>query len=112
MSKRMWLALAVVLVSLTGPDRLVAQASLKTIIVQYDFSEQAAPAGQLAMEVRYLTYGTTTARGSVRIVIVGTDTAAQIRTKILDAVVADVLAAHKVTITKPDILLPTYGQGS
>jgi hypothetical protein len=93
-------------------DGAQAQGSLKAIIVAYEFSEDVLPAGQLRIEIQYFTYGTVTSRGTALATLLGTDSATQIRTKILDAVVADVLANHKVAITKPDILLPTYAAGS
>lgn len=114
MNRRAFLGLfaGLLAISTFGTPVVVAQGSLKAIIVAYDFSEDEAPVGQLAIEVRYFTYGTVTARGSVAVTILGDDAAATIRTKILDAVVADIKTVHGATIAKSAILLPTYAPGS
>jgi len=112
-TRRAFIGLVAALLLLSATvGRIEAQASLKAIIVSYEFSEDEAPAGQLALEVRYFTYGAATSKGSVTVTIAEADTAAGIRTKILDAVVADVKTVHGATIAKSAILLPTYGQGS
>lgn len=70
-------------------------------------------AGEFVLSVLVAYYGIPQAENdNIRVVTLTTDTPAQIRTKILDAIVAQALQRFSVTLAKSSILLPTYAPGS